>query len=41
MKKTIKKSMRKKDEKKGSPGVGSIRAAVPQEHLQIDKITCR
>ena len=33
--------MSKFDAKKGSAGVGGIRAAVPQEHLQINKITCR
>ena len=38
---TIKKSITKFDAKKGSAGVGGIRAAVPQEHLQINKITCR
>ena len=39
--KTIPKSITKFDAKKGSAGVGGIRAAVPQEHLQINKITCR
>ena len=39
--KNIPKSMSKFDAKKGSAGVGGIRAAVPQEHLQINKITCR
>ena len=38
--KTILKSMSKFDAKKGSAGVGGIRAAAPQEHLQINKITC-
>ena len=38
---TIQKSITKFDAKKGSAGVGGIRAAVPQEHLQINKITCR
>ena len=39
--KNIPKSITKFDAKKGSAGVGGIRAAVPQEHLQINKITCR
>ena len=38
---TIKKSITKFDAKKGSAGVGGIRAAVPQEQLQINNITCR